>query len=251
MDKHIVQYVFFLLFVLVFTVYWGKAMTLCKNSKFINSFTRFLMRYSRSQFDPIKFYTMMVLYAVISLMGTIILHVAFGFNIFRYLPMEVKYIVYIFIDFVAQLSLSSMILFIISAVKTNINWFKVIQEITWVNLMSNMPKALRPIYPLLGASFEEIFFRGTVFMIHITYFPEMGIILPIILVTGFFVLQQMLNTETTIQGVVISIGAIVISVIGCLLILYTGSFLPSLICHLLFVIFYLGGSDSRETSHSM
>jgi len=251
MDKHIVQYLFFLFFVLVFTVYWGKAMTLCKNSKFINSFTRFLMKYSKSQFEPIKFYTMMVFYVVISLMGTIILHVAFGFNIFQFFSLETKYIVYIFIGFVAQLSLSSMILLIISAFKTNINWFKVIQEITWVSLMSNMPKALRPIYPLLGATFEEIFFRGTVFMIHIIYFPEMGIILPIILATGLFVLQQVLNTDTAIQGVVISIGAIVISVIGCLLILYTESFLPTLICHLLFVIFYLGGSDSREASYSM
>lgn len=175
----------------------------------------------------------------------------FGFNIFQFFSLETKYIVYIFIGFVAQLSLSSMILLIISAFKNNINWFKVIREVTWVSLMSNMPKALRPIYPLLGATFEEIFFRGTVFMIHIIYFPEMGIVLPIILATGLFVLQQVLNTDTAIQGVVISIGAIVISVIGCLLILYTESFLPTLICHLLFVIFYLGGSDSHEASYSM
>lgn len=251
MDKSIVHYIVFLLFVLGFTVYWGKAMALCKNSKLVNSFTRFLMRYIRSNFDPIKFYTMMILYAAISLLGTIVLHIAFGFNILRYFPLEPKHIVYIFVGFIAQLSLSSMILLIISAVKTNINWFKVVQDITWVSLMSNMPKALRPIYPLLGASFEEIFFRGTVFVIHITYFPEMGIVWPIILVTGLFVLQQVLNIETIIQGIVISVGAVVISVVGCLLILHTKSFLPALICHLLFVIFYLGGSDSRQATYSM
>lgn len=79
----------------------------------------------------------------------------------------------------------------------------------------------------------------------------MGLILPIAISTGLFILQQVLNTNTVIQGVAISSGALVISIVGCLLIEYTGSFLPALICHLLFVIFYLGGSDTRKASYSV
>lgn len=137
MDKQIFQYLLFLLFAVAFTIYWGKAMTFCKNSKLINSFVRFLMRYSRSQFDPIKFYTMIILYSLISLLGTVVLGVSFGFNIFEYFSLEGKYIIYIFIGFVAEVSLSSLILLIIAAIKTNINWYAVIQEITWVSLISN------------------------------------------------------------------------------------------------------------------
>lgn len=97
---------------------------------------------------------------------------------------------------------------------------------------------------------ERLYKRGTVYMIHRTYFPEMGLIWPIVLTTALFTFQQILNTNTVLQGIVISSGAVVISVIGSLLIEYTGSFLPALMSHLLFVIFYLGGSETNKATYS-
>lgn len=250
MNKYTIEYLLFLLLAIMFTMFWGKAMTLYKNSKLINSFVRFLMRYLRSQFNPIKFYTLAILYGMVGLLGTITLSVLFDFNIFGYFWLQPRYIVYILIGFVGQVSMSSMILLIIGSIRPTINWFNVMQSITWVNLMYNMPKMLLPLYPILGAFFEELFYRGTVYMIHRTYFPEMGLIWPIVLTTALFTFQQILNTNTVLQGIVISSGAVVISVIGSLLIEYTGSFLPALMSHLLFVIFYLGGSETNKATYS-
>jgi hypothetical protein len=42
-----------------------------------------------------------------------------------------------------------------------------------------------------------------------------------------------------------SVGAVAISVVGCLLLLLTDSFLPALVCHELYVIFYFGHGRSR------
>jgi hypothetical protein len=249
-STRIIQYIVFLLFVTSFSILWGKAMPICAKIKVINTFVRYLMRFSRSNFDPIKFYTMVLLYFAVSIIGTIILCISFQFNILPYFSIKSRYIAYIFIGFVAQMSLSSLILIVIASVNTKIDWYGTIRQIPWVKLMSNLPKFIRPLYPIGGAFCEELYFRGTIFIIHITFFPDLGYILPICIVTGLFIIQQTLNTTSVIQAVVISIGATVISILGCLSILYTESFLPALICHLLFVVFYLGGSDTGKQSYS-
>lgn len=102
-----------------------------------------------------------------------------------------------------------------------------------------MPKSLKPLYPLSGAFFEELYFRGCVFIIILTEFKFVNPAIGIALVSILFVIQQSLNTQTVYQTISMSVGSMCISVVGCVLILATNSFIPALLCHQFYVIFYL------------
>lgn len=90
-----------------------------------------------------------------------------------------------------------------------------------------------------AAVIEETFFRGAVFLILIVRFPEIGPYWPIFVCTALFVLQQMLQTDTLGQRVIFLVGSTSVSVVGCFATLYTGSFLPTLVCHAAYAAVYL------------
>jgi len=237
-----------MLFTLILSWYWGKAVNRLKDSTAMNLLTRFLMRYMRRRFDSIKFYLLIGVYIGVGLVATFIIDVSLGFNIFSHVYLAWRVVPYIFIGFAAQVALSSLLLGLYSLFRPSINWYQVILSITWVRLMAKIPQRYRPLYPIAGATFEELFFRGTVFMVVRAQFPEIGLTMAILITTVLFIIQQVVNTETYHQAVAMASGAISISVVGCLLIAYTGSFIPALLCHVLFVVFYLNDSNSSRGS---
>src|SRR5699024_589015 len=124
-----------------------------------------------------------------------------------------------------------------------VNWVEEIQSIPWIESISYVPNNLGWIIPLVGAFCEETFYRGVVYILLRTVFPSLGIIIPIIISAVLFSIQQMLNTNTLNQCITMAIGSIAISIIGCLLVELTGSFLPALVAHESFVIFYFKQLD--------
>lgn len=247
-DPQILLFVGVILFSVAVSWYWGSAVNRLKDGNGINSLTRFVMRYVRRRFDPIKFYLLIGVYVGVGLSASIIIYLSVGFNIFARMAFAWRFIPYILMGFVAQIALSSLLLSLYSLFRPSINWYQVILSITWVRMMAKMPPRYRPLYPIAGATFEELFFRGTVFMTIRARIPETGLVVAIAITTVLFVLQQIVNTETSHQAVAMAAGAISISVVGCLLIAFTGSFIPALLCHLLFVVFYLNDSNSSRGS---
>ena len=231
----------FIISTTLYTVLWGKTIDILVKSKLVTKFAKFIMNYSRMKLDQIKFYIIWFGYLFMSLFGTILFSLVYKINLFNIINVNnFKYIaIFSLIGFIVQLSASSMILTVISLIKRDINWYKVISDINWVKFGNKLPKALKPLYPLSGAFFEEIYFRGCIFLILITKFNFLGITGALIIVAMLFIIQQVINTQSFYQAVSMSIGALCISIVGCILILATGSFLPALICHELYVLFYL------------
>src|SRR5262249_25319048 len=103
--------------------------------------------------------------------------------------------------------------------------------------------------PLGAAVFEETFFRGAVFLILINNFPQTGAYFAILVCTLLFVMQQVLQTDTFGQGAILLIGSTSISVVGCIVTLLTGSFLPTLLCHMAYAVFYFQLGTSMPKSN--
>jgi membrane protease YdiL (CAAX protease family) len=102
-----------------------------------------------------------------------------------------------------------------------------------------MPRFMLVLSPLATALLEEVFFRGAVFLILIEKLPQAGAYWAILLCTVVFALHQVIQTDTFGQGAILLIGSTSISVVGCIVTLHTRSFLPTLLCHSAYVVFYL------------
>ena len=229
----------FLLAVMVYSTFWGRVTRFSVASKRMTALASFIMRYSRSGLDPIRAYLAWSIYLLTGLAGSGVLLAAFRLDLLGYSALEPRYAVFIPVGIIAQVSLSSLILMLIASLNTKADWFSVVLNIPWVRISALLPRYLSLLYPLSGAFVEELFFRGTVFLILLIYFPQAGIVVPVLVSSVLFVIQQVLNTDSLTQGLLISIGSVTISVVGCLLILLTGSLLPALLCHELYAVFYV------------
>ncbi|NOX62163.1 MAG: CPBP family intramembrane metalloprotease [Chloroflexi bacterium] len=232
--------VIYLIIISVFSVYWGKATRLARNGRVANALAHQIMRYSRIDFEPAKAYTLWFIYVFTGIFGATVLLLAYDVEFTKYLSLKREYIVYILIGMVAQLSLSSLILQLYDGVIKKIDWVGVVTDISWIRIMQLMPKVVRALYPTSGAFSEELFFRGAVLIIIIEQFPQLNPGIAILIPTLLFTLQQVLHAESNSQKILLTAGSVSISVFGSILVLYTGSFIPTLICHELYVIFYLG-----------
>ncbi|WP_040210966.1 type II CAAX prenyl endopeptidase Rce1 family protein [Clostridium polynesiense] len=241
MSSQLIKFALFIFFAGVYTIVWGKTVSTLVKSKIVVKIAKFLMNYSRMKLDPIRFLIIWLGYLFVSIVGTIVFSVIFKINILDYIHLKnyKEILLYSLIGFIVQLSLSSMILTVISLIKSDINWYSVISNISWVKISSKLPKWIKPLYPISGAFFEELYFRGCIFIIIITEFKFIHPLLAIILISILFSVQQVLNTETVYQAVSMSVGAVCISAVGCMLILATNSFIPALLCHELYVLFYI------------
>ena len=54
-----------------------------------------------------------------------------------------------------------------------------------------------------------------------------------------FMIEQVVCTQKVKQAIAMSAGSLAISLSGCLMIVITGSIIPAIICHEMYVIFYL------------
>jgi hypothetical protein len=134
----------------------------------------------------------------------------------------------------------------------NLNLFSELISIRWISYTMLLPAGMRVLSPLLAAVLEEVFFRGGVFLILLNRFPETGPYFAILVCTALFDVQQVLQTDTLGQGLILLIGSTSISIVGCIAMLHTGSFLPALVCHPAYAFFYLqlGSSLPRSSPKS-
>jgi len=231
--------VIFLAAITGFSALWGLATRISAPSKRVTSLAAYFMRYSRSPLDPIRAYIIWFIYLFVGLIGCVIPLVVFQINIFRYLPMELRDLVFIPLGLIAQMSLSSLILMLIAAFNPKLDWFSALMNIQWVKILMLLPRTVSLLYPLSGAFFEELFYRGVVFLVLVDHFSQLGVVLPIVISAVLFSIQQVLNTSSVPQALTMAAGSVAISVIGCLLMLHTQSFLPALICHEVYAVLYL------------
>lgn len=238
MDKGLIL---FLLVCFAFSIFWGKSTKIFLESRLIQGIVEYIMQYSRWHADKIRFAILWAAYLLVPILGSLLCYLVFDMPFLEFIRLKnvQESLFYTILGFVVQFQLSAFLVLLISAIKSEINWYQVIRSIGWVSVSYNLPKSIRFFYPTSSAFLEEMFFRGSVFMVLYTQFPEIPVWVSIGIVCLLFIIQQAINTQEPIQAVAISMGAISISLVGCLLILATDSILPAILCHMLYVGMYL------------
>ena len=155
----------------------------------------------------------------------------------RYLPMTVLAIA-------GSASLTAFAMSVLYSVKPTIDIGSSVSSVGWISQILVLPVQWRWIVPMSSAALEEFFFRGVLCG---------GLLLAgaepwaAILWSGLvFTVCQALLTESPLQALVLTISSIVISVVGGLLLVITGSVIPAIIMHASFAGFYTNNSGPAD-----
>jgi hypothetical protein len=228
----------FLIIVTVASILWGRTNRI-GYSTVITSGARFIMKYSQMNEDLIRGYLVWSLYLSAGALGAVALLAAYEVDLGRYLALDGKYLSVIPLAFLAQNSLTGLMMQLWLVARPRSDVFSDLTSILWVRYTLMMPRVMRVTAPLTAAVIEEFLFRCAVFLILIEQFPETGAYWPIFVCTALFVLQQVLQTDTAGQRVIFVVGSTSISVVGCFATLHTGSVWPTLVCHAAYAAVYL------------
>src|ERR1700751_594014 len=186
--------ILFLIIVTVASIFWGRINRI-GYSNFITSNVHFIMKYSKMNAELIRSYLVWSIYIFVGLVASLALLLTYRVNLLRFLTLNPRYFIVIPLAFIAQNSLTGLMMqLLILAKGTNV--FLEVTRIPWVSYTPMMPGIMRVSSPLGAAIFEEVFFRGSVFLVLINNFPQTGAYLPIFVCTALFVLQQVLQTDT-------------------------------------------------------
>jgi hypothetical protein len=239
--------ILFLIIVTVASIFWGRINRI-GYSKFITSIVHFVMKYSKMNTELIRSYLVWSIYMFVGLVAAVALLLTYQVNLLRFLTLDPKYFTLIPLAFIAQNSLTGLMMQLLIRAKPMMNVFFELTSISWIRYTLILPGIMRMISPLGAAIFEEVFFRGAVFLVLINKFPQAGTYFPIFVCTVLFIVQQVLQTDTLGQGLILLIGSTSVSIVGCIVTLYTGSFLPTLLCHAAYAVFFLQLGTSTNWS---
>ncbi len=228
----------FLIVVTVVSIVWGRTNRI-GYSRVITSAARFIMKFSQMNEELIRSYLVWCIYMFVGLIGAVALLAAYQLDLLRFLTVDLRYLWVVPLAFIAQNSLTGLMMQLWLVARPRSDVFSDLASILWVRYTLMMPRVMRMMAPLSAALVEEVFFRGAVFLILIERFPQTGAYWPIFVCTALFVLQQLLQTDTVGQRVILLVGSTSVSVVGCLATLYTGSLLPTLVCHGAYAVVYL------------
>ena len=240
MNKYI-ELAVFLFAACSFSVIWGKSVDGLAKSKIVTKLALRLMNYFRAPLDKIKFFVIWFSYIFISLSGTITCCIVYNINLLDFLFSDNvgDILLYAFIGFVFQFEISSVLLLIFSLLKSDTNWYKIVSEINWVKVSFNLPRKIRVLYPSSAALFEELFFRCSIFLVLLLRYDWVPLPISMLIVAALFIVEQVVCTQKFKQAIAMSAGSLAISLAGCLMIVITGSIIPAIICHEMYVIFYM------------
>ena len=117
-----------------------------------------------------------------------------------------------------------------------------INKVTWIEETLVFPKKIVWLFPFLSASAEEFFFRGACFLSMLAV--GVPVVWAVAVVTVMFIANQIYLVDNAVQAAVIGAGSLFISIIGCLIVLITGSVLPSMIVHAVYAGFFVSSNVS-------
>lgn len=208
-----------------------------------------LMKYVKCDYNFTYVCLMTLVYIFNLFTFGLVIAIIYRFNILPYFFIQKQYIPYIFVGIIGALSLNSLIvcfLIMLPSMRKGKNIGEEVLSIPWIKFVYSVPVSFRWIIVISSAFFEELFFRGFLYIVLREKFPKIGFVIPVIIVGFLFALQQMIKTVTIKQKLIIGLSSIVISVIGCLLIEYTGSLIPAFLSHISFVIYYFGENENDK-----
>ncbi len=241
----------FLIFLIIFFIYvtvWARISTIINGgklggSKFIRQLSYRIMVVSNTDYNVTYSSLMALIYYFCAILGIIAALFLYGENIISYFYIDSKYLQFIVLGTLAEISLTNIFngFFDAAGKKMGINTIDEIRKIKWIIGISFLPKWSMPLAAALGGFFEEIIFRGIFMIVAINQYhiaPWIVIILSVLL----FLYDQVIQLDTPAQMCIIGLSSIIISIIGALMVAQTGSVLPAVVAHTSFVIFYASGA---------
>ena len=231
----------FLIAATLFSAVWGRSVEVLAKSRTVNKLSLRMMSHCRAPQDKIRFYIIWLSYLLEGLLGIVLGSVIYGINpIDMLIPIHISDTsLFTLAGFILQLEVSSVLLLVCSLLKSDVNWYRVISEINWVKVSFNLPRKIRMLYPTSAALFEELFFRCIIFFVLLKRFDWIPLPVMMMIVAALFIIEQVVCTQKVKQAVAMAVGALAISFAGCLMIVITNSIIPAIICHEMYVIFYL------------
>ncbi len=181
-----------------------------------------------------------LVYYLLPLGFVIVVSVVTGVNVFGFLLMDWRFAGIVVVTILAELSVNTMSSTVLAVASPGVDWQRVIGQVPWVSGLRDRHPAVAPWVTPTSAFVEELFFRGAVFGVTVTLYPQLGLVLPIALSALLFAVEQAMFCTTRDQAVAMGLGAVAISVVSCCAFAYTGSLLPSVLAHQSFLVFYMG-----------
>jgi hypothetical protein len=231
----------FFVAVLIVCALWGRILWFFADQfATFNSCVFFIMNFTRREYHEVKAILLSAIYYLFGLLAASALWAMFGLGHPIGIGLSPTHVPLIALGIIGQISLSNLLVTLYWAVApiAPADGFVELKNIPWIRGIADLPPRLAPVAAGLGGVVEELFFRGIVLQIMIRELEMLPY--PAIAVAGaLFLFQQLLQVQTQFQAVLIGAGCIAISLVGGVLVVYTGSVMPALLCHASFVVFFL------------
>ena len=238
----------FCIFLIVFFIYvtlWARITTILNRgqlggNRHIRQLSYRIM--GRLSLDYAATYSilMSLIYFLGGVIAIIAVFLVYKENIFVYFSMKPEYAGLLVTGALAEISLNSIANGFATNVsrKMGVNIVDEILKIKWIVGISSLPKMGMPLAAALGGFFEEVVFRG-VFLIIVLHHYHVDASVAIILSVLLFLYDQIIQLDTLAQVGVIGPSSLIISIIGALMVVQTGSILPAVFAHVAFLVFYI------------
>lgn len=224
----------------VCAVVMGRVLFWIDGTAFVNRCSRRLMGIIPWDFEEIKSSFIGIWYYILPLTFTAVFCIVFDHNIFSCFIMDPEDLWCIPVTIIGEMGVVTMMSGLLTLFSDKKDWAGEIGNISWIKSIRKRNKSVVFLVPVLGALVEEVFFRGTVFMIIFSEFQSAGSIGAFIVSGLLFTVEQVLFTGNGSQCLSMVFGSIGISFVACASAAYTGSILPCLLAHECFLIFYFG-----------
>jgi membrane protease YdiL (CAAX protease family) len=239
-----IQPIAFFVITLFLSGYWAKIL-FSKRTRLGNFLTLYLVTILRLTEREAYALLMSFTYYAYGIAVSLILLFWFQIDIAPMFAIDREIAVMILLGAMAQLSTIRLFTSLYAVTHLNVNIVREIREVSWIDGISRCPSWFTPFSPLGGAFVEEFFFRGALLAVFV---QKMSIppYLSLLIITICFLFEQLSFLETSVQKTVIGIASVIISVLGGVLVFYTGSLLPAMVAHASFVMFYFGEMNIIE-----
>lgn len=230
------KYMCFLAF-LLFSIIWGRGVLFLKKHGISRKISMWLMRYVMKPLSNIEDVLLNTYYNGVGLIGIIVFTLILNIPIFKLFTISSYNLKYIIIAPLAVLSFANVIITLISPIFKSGKMTEAMMNVPWINFTSTVNPKIGPLIPCVGALLEEIFFRGVVFY-YSYYICDFSFFLALLFSMLLFGIQQGVFTTSITQFLLMFCGAIIVTTISSTVMMLSGSIIPALLAHEIFIIFY-------------
>lgn len=227
---------------------WAKSLWyLDERASWLQGVVFFVLSYTRRSAEQVRALLLSGVYYGLGLLSALLLALIWRLPLGPLWVVESSHVALILLGVLAEISLTHLLISAIFLVRPiDPKRFGEMQEIPWIMGLRHLSPLMRPLAAATGGMVEEVFFRGVVLAILL---GPMAVPAPtaVLLAGALFLFQQLLQVQTPLQRIIVGAGCVVISLVGGLLVVLTGSVVPAVLCHASFVIFFLDqGAQEQE-----